>query len=756
MAISREAVIWGFKLFLGRLPESESGIAAHMALADELALAKTLANSKEFERKNRFSLHPAANSTSASALTERWQDSKSTKIALVGNCQARGIANLIEAMSMSVATKSYETLPAFLSGLKDGTLDIQPFIQADIVLAHPRNDWIQILETRIPHFTSKVKYIPPISFSAYQPDCVYVENKKQHFASPIGAYHSSLAFYGWKNGLSIEQTLQLFSVDVYESIGFFQYWNSSLESLTKAWDFCGLPISDNVKRWSKQGCWMHTINHPKLFVLADVARAALSREKITALPLVEAYLKDELAIHACWPVYPEIGNRLGIFDLPQPYFKKNNGFCPPERPVGMLNLEEFVHQSFAAYGKFEKNELECDRVLSDKYLNLHKHLHETKATQKPATVKIAKQTSTSSAPSKSPYGNLPDHQFWRRAIEKLPMGDVDPVVRSSFTLNRSDKVATAGSCFAQHISRTLQKKGFNYYIPEQGDSTFSSEEAQHKNYGVFSARFGNLYSARQLVQLFDRAYNLFAPIDSYWVQDNGRFVDPFRPQVEPEGFSTKIDLDADRVKHFAAVREMFENLDVMVFTLGLTEAWRNRIDGAVFPIAPGVTAGSMDLDRYEFVNFNVADVTLDMQTFIDKLLSVNPRAKMLLTVSPVPLIATYEKRHVLVSTTYSKSVLRAAAEEISNKNVMCDYFPSYEIITGNYNKGAYFEADLRSVKPEGVEHVMGLFLKYYSSDRQPEIKAKSDAIAAIDEDLMRENSKMNDLICDEDALDPQR
>ena len=39
---------------------------------------------------------------------------------------------------------------------------------------------------------------------------------------------------------------------------------------------------------------------------------------------------------------------------------------------------------------------------------------------------------------------------------------------------------------------------------------------------------------------------------------------------------------------------MFEQSEIFIFTLGLTEAWRSKKDGAVFPLAPGVSAGSFD------------------------------------------------------------------------------------------------------------------------------------------------------------------
>lgn len=134
-------------------------------------------------------------------------------------------------------------------------------------------------------------------------------------------------------------------------------------------------------------------------------------------------------------------------------------------------------------------------------------------------------------------------------------------------------------------------------------------------------------------------------------------------------------------------------MDVLVFTPGLTEGWRSKEGGAVYPLAPGVAGGSMDPERYEFVNFTAGEVVADVQAFLDLLQVINPAAKVILTVSPVPLIATFEPRHVLTSTTYSKSVLRVAADEIRAANAQVEYFPSYEVITRAYKRGAYFEED---------------------------------------------------------------
>lgn len=106
----------------------------------------------------------------------------------------------------------------------------------------------------------------------------------------------------------------------------------------------------------------------------------------------------------------------------------------------------------------------------------------------------------------------------------------------------------------------------------------------------------------------------------------------------------------------------------------------------------------------------------DLFAFINALRQVNAGCRIILTVSPVPLIATYANAHVRCSTTYSKSVLRVAAEEASERFPSVAYFPSYEIIVGHYNKGAYFEPDLRSVTAAGVDHVMRCFFRNFTVD----------------------------------------
>ncbi|MEM1106925.1 MAG: GSCFA domain-containing protein [Pseudomonadota bacterium] len=357
-----------------------------------------------------------------------------------------------------------------------------------------------------------------------------------------------------------------------------------------------------------------------------------------------------------------------------------------------------------------------------------------------------------------PYKSLPDYAFWRRSVAAPREALLDPIVSTRFKITQQDRIATAGSCFAQHIARFLAQSGYNYLVTEKGHPLLSEESLKAYNYGTYTARYANLYTTRQLHQTLQRAYGEFVPEERVW-RDGGRWIDPFRPFIQPKGFSSEAEFEADQTAHFRAIRSMVENLDVFVFTLGLTEAWHSTRDGAVFPVSPGCGAGEHSSQRHAFVNFTIDQVVADLRAAIDFIKARNPSARFLLTVSPVPLIATYEAQHVLVSTVYSKSVLRVAADTLKQEDKNVDYFPSYEIITGNFSAGRYYEDDLREVREAGVRHAMTCFFRHYlgkeiapPNETVSRDKAPSATVARAGT-TSRSNVRAAQVICDEENLD---
>jgi hypothetical protein len=162
-----------------------------------------------------------------------------------------------------------------------------------------------------------------------------------------------------------------------------------------------------------------------------------------------------------------------------------------------------------------------------------------------------------------------------------------------------------------------------------------------------------------------------------------------------------------------------------------------------------VAGGSFDPALHEFVNFTAAEVQEDLALLIKKVRRINPALRILLTVSPVPLIGTYEPRHVWVSTTFSKSALRVAADAAERSFGDVIYFPTYEIITSPAAGGGYYADDLRQVTETGVKHVMRVFGSHFFpqdglSDRDGQADSRQDAV-------LRGGDA--DIVCDEEVIE---
>jgi hypothetical protein len=315
----------------------------------------------------------------------------------------------------------------------------------------------------------------------------------------------------------------------------------------------------------------------------------------------------------------------------------------------------------------------------------------------------------------------------------VPWLFVDPVIEAPFKVNPQTKIASAGSCFAQHIARYLEGQGYNYFMTEPCPPGGQ----------FFSAQYGNIYTTRHLRQLMERITGAFQPgaRTSVWRRkEDGLFVDAFRPTISPPR-ETVDEVARDRREHLEQVRRLFQEMEVFIFTMGLTECWCGRQDGAVFPVAPGVVNSLEDPGAFEFHNLKAEEVRDDFSTFLTELRKINPSVTVLLTVSPVPLAATYENKHVLVANTYSKSVLRVAAEELCQKWDDCFYFPSYEIFTGQHTQARLYESDLREASAHGVSLAMTFFKRHYMVD---------DGRKLVRYALATETSE--EVVCDEDLI----
>ncbi len=308
--------------------------------------------------------------------------------------------------------------------------------------------------------------------------------------------------------------------------------------------------------------------------------------------------------------------------------------------------------------------------------------------------------------TKHPYQQIPSYSRWKQGVNEGV--DVRKLIAGlRFRgLREDDRVFSAGSCFASNMIPYVEKAGIAYVRTERRPRVFSSFKDGF-GYDLFSARFGNIYTSKQFLQLLLRCTEQWTPQEDRWRTPAG-LVDPFRPGLSYLATGDE-EFDALTQSHLAATKEAIEIATVIVFTLGLTEAW-HAADGAVFPVCPGTVAGEFDATKHFFTNLSTTQITEDLLECHKQISKLNPNARFVLTVSPVPLTATATGKHVVVASLESKAILRAAVAGAQAAQSAIEYFPAYELLMGWQTPPGSWDPDMRTVTKAGLDYVMSVLL----------------------------------------------
>ena len=288
-----------------------------------------------------------------------------------------------------------------------------------------------------------------------------------------------------------------------------------------------------------------------------------------------------------------------------------------------------------------------------------------------------------------------------------------PMARPTPLIDKTTRLASAGSCFAMEIAHALQKSGYRYLVHEPNRCPRGTYEVlQSGACAASSAAWGIIFNTPSFRQLVEKAFEVRRLPRILWTQEfegSRRYLDPFRENL---AFPTPEAYEANYAEHVRAARETFCEMDVLIITLGLNEVWRLKADGAVFSRNPWKTAAGLVEHRTLTVEENVQDLV----RMTEILRAHNPAVKIIVTLSPVPLHATFAgaDRHVVVANAHSKAVLRVAAEEFANRCKDVYYFPSYEMVTVCLKEP--WAADQRHVTRAAVAQVMRLFHQLYDAE----------------------------------------
>lgn len=314
-----------------------------------------------------------------------------------------------------------------------------------------------------------------------------------------------------------------------------------------------------------------------------------------------------------------------------------------------------------------------------------------------------------------------------------PKGDlsgVDIVTRKEPGLiRRSTPIGTVGSCFASRLQDWLIDYGYNFVCTEPeapsaevcvADTGAPATRAPAAPWRQ-TARFGVVWTTGCLRQSFEHALGEFEPDESdlAWLDDDlgeAKLHDPYRRGV---WWTSMDERAADLARHRAAVKQAIETCEVFVVTPGMADAWRSAKSGVYFHGVP--TRRSFDASRHVFSVTSVADNVKNLEGMYSAMRRMNPKLRLIVSLSPVPLMASYAPSHAIVSDTVSKATLRVSVDEFCRAHPEVIYFPSYEIVRVMHRDA--FESDNRHVRLELVEKIMTTFMAAYGEADQTRASA---------------------------------
>ena len=281
-------------------------------------------------------------------------------------------------------------------------------------------------------------------------------------------------------------------------------------------------------------------------------------------------------------------------------------------------------------------------------------------------------------------------------------------LQPKFSLQKDARVFTVGSCFAREIERRLASIGLPIANKYSKQARFV--KADRKSDAALFNRF-NVASI---------LYEIKSICDPRWLDDSKLMYEAAPGQFYDGYFSPAQGL-ADHAAKVAARREIFEyqsdftkQAEAVFITLGMSEAvfdnqYQMYLNGA--PVL-----GKFNLKNSERFEGHLIDATASIAMLEEAraLLKkyVGPHVKMVVTVSPVPLEATFTGKDIVIANAESKAILRVAAAEFARKFDDVDYFPSYEMVTYSDPRLAFAE-DFRHVSPKMVETITGHFVDHY-------------------------------------------
>ena len=269
---------------------------------------------------------------------------------------------------------------------------------------------------------------------------------------------------------------------------------------------------------------------------------------------------------------------------------------------------------------------------------------------------------------------------------------------SEWKIAAGEKVLLVGSCFADEIGEKMVRGGFEAMVNP----------------------FGTLYNPASIAASLLRSIS-----EKEYSADSVELI-----QSESDGMwhswmhhSSFSSLDVatlvERINGTThCVADFLREADVLIVTMGTAIIYRLKETGML------VANCHKQLDSL-FVRerLNSYDIVDQWEMLLQLLESVNPKLKVIFTVSPIR-----HKRDGYHVNQVSKGILLQGVDEIVNgksSNSQCFYFPSYEIMMDELRDYRFYADDMIHPSEKAVEYIWQRFQDTYFDNKTKDAVAKA-------------------------------
>lgn len=245
-----------------------------------------------------------------------------------------------------------------------------------------------------------------------------------------------------------------------------------------------------------------------------------------------------------------------------------------------------------------------------------------------------------------------------------------PIPGSSFPINHQSKILSMGSCFAQTIGQKMADSKFDILVNP----------------------FGTIFHPLSLEALLDGAIFSDSFEENLILERDGLFFH-YGAHSDLSG-KTREDLLASLIQKRSSVFDYLKTGTHLILTLGTAWGYELKNSGLV------ANCHKQPQALFEKRLWKIEEMETRLLGLFHNLVQLNPRLKIILTLSPV--------RHIkdgIAENQLSKSLLRVLCANLEQRMESVTYFPAYEIMMDELRDYRFYKSDLIHPTDEAENYI---------------------------------------------------